>query len=93
MHEHVSPRIPPEGAPKTIANVSIIVVRTPQKLKDLLEKRNLSAEKCKDNLAIIEGNAKDPESVSKALCDEHGVLVDQVVFGIGSYLLLPRKIR
>lgn len=62
-----------------------IVVRTPQKLFDLLDSRGIPPATVKDRLTIIGGNAKDGSAVEKTLVDENGRLVDQIVFGIGRF--------
>ena len=54
----------------------LVVVRTPQKLTDLLEKRGIEKDVTSSKLVILEGNAKDKNAVAKTLVDDADNIVD-----------------
>jgi len=90
---HVSPKshVPismPQFQPKANTNAKRsysedLVVRSPQKLTDLLTKRELPNDIIVGRLMVVQGNAKDPEAVRKTLVDESGVGAEQIVFRTG----------
>ena len=59
------------------------LARDHAKLKRLMQDRGVSQDLIAKYLTIVPGNAKNKSDVTKLLQDEHGRVVDQVLFGLG----------
>ncbi|EPE27426.1 NAD(P)-binding Rossmann-fold containing protein [Glarea lozoyensis ATCC 20868] len=64
------------------------LVRTPQKLLDLLASSAIPSDQISQNLVIITGDIRDPAAVSKTLFSATDEVVDIIISGIGCYPVL-----
>ncbi|CAK1367964.1 uncharacterized protein RHO25_012833 [Cercospora beticola] len=65
---------------------STALVRTPQKLKDVLKTKNVSEDTIGKYLTILEGNATDPAGIRRTIApeDNGGRIVDIIINGVGA---------
>lgn len=70
-----------------------VVVRTPSKLTEMLQKNEISTELISKHLTIVQGNSKDPVKVTEAL-KVNNVVADMILSGVGGVpVFKPNPLR